>query len=343
MLHDFETRFSESWHPTDWGSVTVVLAVSGGADSVALLRAMCRLRTDGPGRICVAHLNHRLRPEAESDEQFVRQLAADFDLPCEIGWAEASQIVAASGEGIEEAARRLRYDFLKSTAARLGARYVVTAHTADDQAETILQRIFRGTGLSGLSGIARTRTLGCTTLIRPLLDFRRAEIERYLADLGQPYRQDGSNFDCQFTRNRLRRELIPLLIRDYNPQAVEAILRLGSLAGEVRTVVDEAVEKIFERHVFVENHREKRAAVLIDLSGLETTAGYLLRELFMSIWRKQAWPLQAMGFAEWGLLEKMARESFTLSPKGGEKRIFPGGIQAETKPGEMRLQAVLFS
>jgi tRNA(Ile)-lysidine synthase len=237
------------------------------------------------------------------------------------------------GEGIEEAARRLRYDFLRSTAGRLGARYVVTAHTADDQAETILQRILRGTGLSGLSGIARTRTLGGAALIRPLLDFRRVEIERYLADLGQPYRQDASNFDRRFTRNRIRHELFPLLTREYNAQAVEAILRLGRLAGEVQTVVDGVVEELFERKVRVES----RTAVRIELAGLETAASYLLRELLMLVWRRQEWPLQAMGFAEWSLLEKMLQRSFSLLSKNGEKQIFPGNIQVETVRGEMKL------
>jgi tRNA(Ile)-lysidine synthase len=335
MLHDFETRFSESWSPIDWCDVTILLAVSGGADSVALLRAMKNLKKGGAGRIYAAHFNHRLRQEADADELFVRELCADFNIPCEVGRAEASQILSTPGEGIEEAARNLRFDFLQSTAAGLGARYIITAHTADDQAETILHRILRGTGISGLSGIARTRTLGDTTLIRPLLGFRRVEIERYLADLEQPFRQDASNFDCRFTRNRIRHELFPLLMKEYNPQAVEAILRLGSLASEVQTVVDQAVEKIFERQVFAES----QTAMRIDLFGLETTASYLLRELLMLVWRKQEWPLQAMGFAEWNLLEKMARDSCLLSPKSSEKRIFPGEIEVETVKGEMRLKS----
>jgi tRNA(Ile)-lysidine synthase len=293
------------------------------------------LRKGGSGRLCAAHFNHCLRAEADADEQFVRELCKQMEIVCEVGQAETSEIALASGEGIEEAARRLRYDFLESTAARLGARYVVTAHTADDQAETILHRILRGTGISGLSGIARTRMLGCATLIRPLLGFRRSDIERYLADLGQPYRQDASNSDCRFTRNRIRHELYPLLIREYNAQAVEAILRLGSLAGEVQLVVDRAVEEIFEQKVRIENE----SAVRIESHGLETTSSYLLRELLMSVWRKQNWPLQAMGFAEWNLLEKMLSESAALSPKSSEKRIFPGGIQVETVVGEMRLKS----
>ncbi|MCC6125178.1 MAG: tRNA lysidine(34) synthetase TilS [Pirellulales bacterium] len=336
MPHDFELRFAENWPPEDWCGVTVLVAVSGGADSVALFRAMLGSKQSGTGRLRAAHFNHRLRPEAEDDEQFVRELCAKWNVPCEVGVAEVAQMASASGEGIEEAARRLRYDFLESAAGRLGARYVATAHTADDQAETILHRILRGTGVSGLAGIARARTLGHATLIRPLLEFRRADVEQYLTDIGQPYRRDASNSDLRFTRNRIRRELLPLLVREYNSQAVEAILRLGSLAGEMQAVVDRAVAELFERIVTIES----RTSVRIDLSALETTDSYLFRELLMSIWRRQNWPLQAMGFDQWCLLETMARESFYLSPKRNEKRVFPGAIRAETARGEMRLRLV---
>jgi tRNA(Ile)-lysidine synthase len=296
---------------------------------------MARLKSGGAGRLCAAHFNHHLRTEADADEQFVRELCKGLKIPCEVERAGSSQIAACSGEGIEEAARRLRYDFLENTAGRLGARYIVTAHTADDQAETILHRILRGTGISGLSGMTRTRTLGHATLIRPLLGFRRADIEKYLEDLGQNYRQDASNFDCRFTRNGLRHELMQLLIRDYNSQAIEAILRLGSLAGEMQSVVDLTVEEIFEQRVRVESE----VSVRIDTNGLEPILPYLIRELLLLVWRKQGWPLKAMGFSEWNLLEKMLRESVTLSPKSSEKRIFPGNIRVETAGGEMKLRS----
>jgi len=127
MLHNFESRFAECWPVEGWCDVTVLVAISGGADSVALLRAMLGLKKSGVGRLCAAHFNHRLRPEADADEQFVRELCANSKISCEFGRAEASQIASMQGEGIEEAARRLRYDFLRSTAGRLGARYTPAA------------------------------------------------------------------------------------------------------------------------------------------------------------------------------------------------------------------------
>ena len=140
--------------------MTVLAAVSGGADSVALLRAVAALKTGGAGRLCVAHFNHKLRDQADEDQQFVVALCKQIGLSCETGASDVAQLAANEGEGIEPAARRARYEFLKQAAGRVGARFVLTAHTADDQAETILHRIIRGTGIAGLAGMSRSRRLG---------------------------------------------------------------------------------------------------------------------------------------------------------------------------------------
>jgi tRNA(Ile)-lysidine synthase len=334
MPNEFETRFATNWPPEEWREVTVLVALSGGADSVALLRAMVATKRGGRGRICAAHFNHRLRAEAEVDEEFVSDLCARLEVSCEVGRAEGAEIASAPGEGIEEAARGARYQFLAATAARLGARFITTAHTADDQAETIMHRILRGTGLAGLAGIARTRVFGGCALIRPLLGVRRTEVERYLADLEQDCRQDASNFDCRFTRNRIRHELLPQLAQEYNPQVVEAILRLGTLAGEVQSVVDPLVEQLLERHVQVRSDK----SAWIDLLALEGTSPYLLRELLMAIWRKENWPLQAMGYVEWSLLDEMLRNHAAMLPTAVERRVLPGAITVETTRGEMNLK-----
>ncbi len=189
-LHPFETHLAECWPPEEWLELTVLVAVSGGADSVALLRAVATLKTGGAGRLCAAHFNHKLRHEADEDQRFVVSLCKQLCLSCETGCREVAQLAADRGEGIEPAARRARYDFLKETAGRLGARFVLTAHTADDQAETILHRVVRGTGISGLAGMSRSRCLGHATLLRPLLGVRRRELEEYLHDIGQPFRED---------------------------------------------------------------------------------------------------------------------------------------------------------
>ena len=247
MLHPLESKLAATWPLSDWGDVTVVVAVSGGCDSVALLRAMTALKTGGVGRICAAHLNHQLRPAADEDERFVVELCRRLGVRCEVGRAAVDQLAARSGDGVEAAARTARYHFLEETAGRLGARFVATAHTADDQAETILHRILRGTGIRGLAGMPRSRPLGHATLIRPLLEVRREEMRAYLDALAQPYRHDPSNADLRFTRNRIRHQTMPQLRRQFNAGLTEALLRLGTLAGEAQAVADELVAERLDR------------------------------------------------------------------------------------------------
>ena len=230
-----EEKLAASWPPAAWQDLTLLVAVSGGADSVALLRALTAVQGGGSGRIHAAHFNHHLRAaESDADQAFVVELCHGLGIACEVGHT-AGSLAEVPGTGLEEAARAARYDFFRQAAERLGARYLATAHTADDQAETILHRVIRGTGVAGLAGIARVRSLGpAVSLIRPLLGVRRGEVLAYLEELRQPYRRDSSNDDRRFTRNRLRRELLPLLASQYNAGVVEALLRLGSLAGEAQ-------------------------------------------------------------------------------------------------------------
>ena len=216
-------------------------------------------------------------------------------------------------------------------AGRVGARFVVTAHTADDQAETILHRILRGTGLRGLSGMSRARRLGPATLLRPLLGIGRAELAAYLRDRQQPFRTDASNRDVRFTRNRIRNELLPLLAARYNPTIVDALLRLGELAGESQSLIDAMVRDVAQRCL----RRVGRDEVRLDLNILAAQPPYLVREVLMDVWRRQGWPLVAMGFAEWESLAAMISAAAERSADGPRKRMFPGAIVAEISDGEL--------
>ena len=335
QCHDLERDLARAWPPRAWREVTVLLGVSGGADSVAMLRAMAALKLDGPGRLCAAHLNHRLRgEESADDEAFVVELCRQFEIPLETGTADVSDLADSSRDGLEAAARKARYDFLRQTARRLGARYVVTAHTADDQAETILHRILRGTGVAGLAGMARVRPLGMdVTLIRPFLAVRREQVVGYLAELGQPYRHDSSNLDVKFTRNRIRHQLLPSLAEDFNPGVVDALLRLGSMAGETQTVIDDIVSDLADRCV----SREPSGGVLLNVPKLGPQPRHLLRELLIAAWREQGWPLGSMGFAEWDLLADMLSVDGDRCRSTPRKRTFPGSILAESADGNLRL------
>jgi len=337
-LHPLETKLAAAWPPAKWQDLTTLLAVSGGADSVALLRAMLTLKTGGDGRLCVGHFNHHLRgDQSAADEAFVVELCRRFDLPCEVGRARPGQVAAEGSDGLEAAARVARYEFLQQAAARLGARYVVTAHTADDQVETILHRILRGAGIRGLGGIQRVRAFGpAATLIRPLLEVRRGELVAYLDDLGQSPRFDSSNRDIRLTRNRIRHELLPQLAREFNPGVVNALLRLGRLAGEAQAVIEAVVEDLCRRCVVCRGPQE----VEIDAAALADQPRYVIRELLMATWRRQDWPMQAMGFAQWDLLAEMISGCREIPAELPCKQMFPGNVLAEPGEGRLRLLRV---
>jgi tRNA(Ile)-lysidine synthase len=332
-MHSLETKLRENWQPADWQDVTVLIGVSGGPDSVALFRAMLAIRTGGEGRIVVGHFHHGLRgSEADADAAFVESLCRQFSVPCRL-ICEHVRVLAAEGKNsLEEAARKARYGFLRQTAEEMGARFIVTGHNADDQAETILHHILRGTGIRGLGGMRRSRPLHRgLTLIRPFLPFRRSEIVEYLTAIGQPFREDESNRDTSFTRNRLRHDLIPLLAQQFNPSIVDALLRLGQTAREARAALLPSLKDLAERSI----HDEDGSVIAVNCQHLAGRSRHLARELFVMVWGRQGWPQQAMSFEKWDELAGMA----FADPVDGktDKRMFPGGVTAERTGGRLRL------
>jgi tRNA(Ile)-lysidine synthase len=325
MTHPLMEKIATDWPPADWTDVTVLVALSGGGDSVALLRALKSLKRGGAGRLCAAHLNHALRQEADADQQFVAELCRSLDIHCEIGRVEVARH-AAGGEGLESIARRCRYRFLEEAAGRLGARFVAVAHTADDQVETILHRVIRGTGVRGLSGMSRVRPLGHATLIRPMLNVRRAEVLAYLNALGQPFREDASNRDSRFTRNRIRRKLLPLLREYFNAGVDDALLRLGALAGQSQAAIDWFIDRRIDEHARFEGNGD----VEIALDALTDLPPFLRGELLHEIWRLRDWPRREMDFARWAELAELCRSA-------SARRDFPGGIRAQVADGRLRL------
>lgn len=196
----------------------LLAGVSGGADSVAMLDALVRLGY----RPHVCHLNHRWRGSAsDADARFVRRLAGQYGLPVTIG----SQKVAHT----EAAARRARQVFFERLAKRAGVNTLVLAHTADDQAETFLMRLLRGAGTTGLGGIWPERQMGKLRIVRPMLYVSRKEVLKYIAKHKLEYREDASNADRRFLRNRIRHELLPLLEREYNPGIREVLRRTAEI------------------------------------------------------------------------------------------------------------------
>lgn len=326
-MKDLIPTLATAFPPAIWQDVTVLVAVSGGADSVALLRGLSGLKgNSGEGRLIVAHFNHQLRgAESDADEAFVRQLAQTLSVPLEVGKGEAP--TGSTGDGIEAAAREDRYEFLTATAQRTGARYLVTAHTADDQVETVLQRILRGTGIGGLAGIPRARELSPgISLLRPLLAISRAEVLAYLNTLHQPFREDLSNASPQFTRNRIRHELLPLLEREYAPALRSSLLRLSKLAEENQDLLSSLLEPRLA-------HVQYRGDTLIlDCDALAPLHRHLLRELLLLLWSDQHWPQQDMSLAKWDQLAALIQQ-----PENSAVQMFPGGIRVNRVGNELHI------
>jgi tRNA(Ile)-lysidine synthase len=232
----------------------VLAAVSGGADSVAMLRGLHELAPRAGVRLAAAHFNHRLRgSESDSDEAFVRDLCARLEIPLEVEHAEA---LGADMPNLEEAAREARHDFLRRAARRLGASHVTLAHNSGDQAETVLMRLLRGAGVSGLGAMAAS---GPGSIVRPMLTLERATIENYLSAIGQLWIEDSTNASSAMLRNRVRSDLLPYLERKYAPGLSG---RLVELAGEMR-----GVDAYLSREAEVEMKRIRHADGALDLVG----------------------------------------------------------------------------
>ena len=203
------------------------LAVSGGADSVALLRLLIELRKQFGIVLSVAHFNHKLRGKAsDSDEKFVAKLAAQHGLPFFAAHENIGAKAKQQRANVEETARRSRYAFFDRLVCEGHVDRIAVAHTADDQAETVLAHILRGTGVAGLGGIHPESGVA----FRPLLHFRRAELRAYLRALKQPWREDATNRDTTRTRARIRQRLIPFLEKQFQPAVVEHLCQLADLA-----------------------------------------------------------------------------------------------------------------
>lgn len=223
----------------------VVIGVSGGADSVALLRALESIRCDYNLTLIVCHINHKIRPgAAERDQEFVEKLCRDLGIECHVKEAYVESLAKEWNMSDEEAGRRVRYDFFNEVAGADGK--IATAHNKNDNAETVMMRFMRGTGLHGLTGIPYRRG----NIIRPILDVSRDEIEEYLQEIGQAHITDESNLAPIYTRNKIRLNLIPEIQREFNPGFVDTITNnIANYRDEddfMSQCADTVIEKYFE-------------------------------------------------------------------------------------------------
>ncbi len=230
------------------GNRHVLAAVSGGSDSMGMLYALHYLSMQRGCSITVVHINHRLRGRASGrDEDFVREAAWRLGCSCHIEQAEPGALAHVPDTSLEMAARMFRHQVFQRLLKDTGADAVALGHTRDDQAETILMRILRGTGIDGLGGMdAMTRVRDCC-LIRPLLDCRREAIRSFLRSHGLTWREDETNQRLEHTRNRIRHVVMPLLEREINPSLVDALVRLGDISSMERDLLKDRTMDLLER------------------------------------------------------------------------------------------------
>lgn len=305
----------------------IVVGVSGGFDSLCLLHLLKTCSARFALKLTVAHLNHQLRGgEAQLDEQFVRDTAGRWELPLVVDRQPVAELAAQHRQSIEEAARQVRYDFLQGVARKVGANKIAVGHNADDQAETVLMHFLRGTGLSGLRGMLPivqvepgsgpgTEGMAGLWLIRPLLETSRVEIEAYCQAHHLTPRQDQSNVDITFFRNRLRHELIPYL-KSYNPNVNQVLRRMAKVAAADLELLDEQTALAWQSVV-----QPAADSITFDLPGWLNLPLALKRSTLRRAVQTLRRSLRDIGFEhiEWAI-------EVVESGQTGAKASLPGGL-----------------
>jgi len=254
--------------------------VSGGSDSVALTHVLLELSEHGDFAVAgLAHLNHRLRPSADRDEAFCRRLAERLGLRIVVETADVQLFAWGSALSVEDAARRVRYEFLERATGDTGADQIAVGHTQDDQSETFLLKLMRGAGLTGLAGIYPRRG----RVIRPLLDVSRADLRTYLVSKGEEWVEDETNEDLDNPRNRIRHRVLPELDRAAEGPTRPAIARAARLIREDGQWLDEVAFDCYRRLV-----AETESGLELDVAGLAETPSPIQRRVLLRAMRRAA-------------------------------------------------------
>jgi tRNA(Ile)-lysidine synthase len=308
---------------------TVLVGVSGGPDSMALLHALWRLSAEEDWRVFAVHVNHQLRGEAsEADQAYVEARCREWGIPCEVHRVDVSARLREQGGNLQDVARRLRYAAFREAAEKVRADKLALAHQADDQVETVLMRFLRGTGVSGLAGIPFIRPWHGMALVRPLLSFFREEIEAYCREEALRPRRDESNESLAYTRNRLRHRLIPQLA-EYNPRVKEAILKLSLLVAEEEGVW-ERLEAEAAEEVTV---RRGSGEITLDISALRRQPVALQRRLI-----KLHLNYLVKGEAAEVPMNAVDRVLSLTEGGTGNRLHLPGNLEAEREYGRLHLR-----
>jgi len=300
-----------------------LVAVSGGPDSVALLHSLNLLKDKLGIEIVVGHVNHQLRKEeSDKDQEFVKNLSEKLNLKFLSKSVDVQKTAEKGKMSIEECARKMRYAALESMAKKVKAGIVAIGHTSDDQAETVLMRLIRGSGPSGLCGIPPRRE----KFIRPLIDIKREEIESFLKENLLEYRTDWSNFNMDYLRNRVRLKLLSLIKNEFNPNIVEVLSRTAQLLGSQRDFLLREIDKSFEKAALSQEDDK----IVLDLKRLIGYDIYLKTNIVRLAFHSLSQDLNSPSFC------KVQRVLDLLSDrKAGKKAELDRCIWAEISAGNL--------
>jgi len=280
----------------------LLVGVSGGPDSVALLYLLMELRDIYNLQLYIVHLNHMLRGnESDEDAGYVRRLSKKLKLPVFIGKKDVKEFAKADKLSLEEAARIQRYEFYKQIADKLNIRKIALGHTADDNAETVLMRLLRGAGEQGLIGIYPVRHIGNLKVIRPLLNIYRREIESFLKEKKIRVRTDSSNADNKFLRNKVRLELIPLLEENYNQNIKQVLINTADILKEDNEYLEEITEKFYSQAVLCQNNED----VQLDIRKVQNYPLAIQRRVVRYGIKKLTGTLRQITYQHWNEVLKL--------------------------------------
>jgi tRNA(Ile)-lysidine synthase len=320
----FLAALAKSIQSLGLGGRRILVGVSGGGDSVALLYGLHALAEQERLQLVAAHLDHGIRGAAAADDAaWTAELCQRLDIPLALESADVPAYARERGLNLEEAARDVRYRFFERAAAAANCSHVAVAHTADDQVETVLHHLFRGTGLAGLQGMPATRPLAKGVILsRPLSSFYRSQLLAFLESIGAEFRTDESNFDEARTRSRIRNEALPELVRILGPQILDAVKQTAERIRDVQATIEELAAELLEKSL------EDQSPDLVRLSAsvLAGERRHIVREAFVLLWKRQNWPRQAVGFESWDRLWRLIQEGGTVT--------LPGRIEA-TRRGKL--------
>lgn len=304
----------------------VLVGVSGGPDSVVLLHILKKLTTELSLELFVAHLNHRLRGrDAVEDAESVQRLAGQLEIPAVIESRDVAGFARENNLSTQEAAREVRYRFFIETAKKLGCSKLATGHNANDQAETVLFQLLRGSGVKGLGGIPPVRD---GWVVRPLIETRRREIEQYCLDHRLPTRIDPSNLKTVYTRNKIRLQLFPLLEQEYNINLVETLLRTSEIMREHDEFMSALVLNAWENVCT----KQAETEITVNLEVFLKLPPVLQPLVFRYAWEKLSGSAHNLGFVHLTKSLELLRSGQT-----GSKMDLPGGITMTKSYGEFYL------